>query len=165
MSSSASLVGAPVGGAPQKSAPSTLVGARLPTWAPYASAVVAVVVAIGLRELLSWTGWATAFTTAAVLFIIGLTAWSFAVEGKRRAKDRFASTLIYACFVAAVVPLVLILSYIGVKGISVFSTDFFTKSMNGVTSRQPGGGLYHALIGTLELVAIASVMISLAIWS
>jgi phosphate transport system permease protein len=27
-----------------------------------------------------------------------------------------------------------------------------------VTSRQPGGGLYHALIGTLELVAIASVI-------
>ena len=30
--------------------------------------------------------------------------------------------------------------------------------MNGVTSRQEGGGLYHALIGTLELVAIASVI-------
>ena len=59
---------------------------------------------------------------------------------------------------AAVVPLVLILFYIGVKGFSVFSADFFTKSMNGVTSRQEGGGLYHALIGTLELVAIASVI-------
>ena len=30
--------------------------------------------------------------------------------------------------------------------------------MNGVTSRQEGGGLYHALIGTLELVAIAAVI-------
>ena len=137
---------------------SSLVGARLPSWAPYAAGVAAVAVAIGLRWLLSWTGWGTAFWTAALLFVIGFTAWSFSVEGRRRAKDRFASTLIYASFVAAVVPLLLILFYIGVKGFSVFSADFFTKSMNGVTSRQEGGGLYHALIGTLELVAIASVI-------
>ena len=137
---------------------SSLVGARLPSWAPYAAGAAAVAVALGLRWLLSWTGWGTAFWTAALLFVIGLTAWSFAVEGRRRAKDRFASTLIYASFVAAVVPLLLILFYIGVKGFSVFSADFFTQSMNGVTSRQEGGGLYHALIGTLELVAIASVI-------
>ena len=137
---------------------SSLVGARLPSWAPYAAGAAAVAVALGLRWLLSWTGWGTAFWTAALLFVIGLTAWSFSVEGRRRAKDRFASTLIYASFVAAVVPLLLILFYIGVKGFSVFSVDFFTKSMNGVTSRQEGGGLYHALIGTLELVAIASVI-------
>ena len=52
--------------------------------------------AIGLKLLLGWTGWCTAFFTAPLLFIIGLTAWSFSVEGRRRAKDRFASTLIYA---------------------------------------------------------------------
>jgi phosphate transport system permease protein len=60
--------------------------------------------------------------------------------------------------VAAVVPLILILVYIGVKGFSVFSVAFFTNSMNGVTSRMEGGGLYHALIGTLELILIASVI-------
>ncbi len=137
---------------------SSLIGARLPRWAPYAAGVAAVAVALGLRWLLSWTGWGTSFWMAALLFVVGFTAWSFTVEGRRRAKDRFASTLIYASFVAAVVPLVLILFYIGVKGFSVFSADFFLKSMNGVTSRQEGGGLYHALIGTLELVAIASVI-------
>ena len=52
----------------------------------------------------------------------------------------------------------LILTYIGIKGISVFSADFFLHSMNGVTSRMAGGGLYHALIGTLEQVAIAAVI-------
>jgi len=83
---------------------SSLVGARLPSWAPYAAGAAAVAVALGLRWLLSWTGWATAFSTAALLFVIGFTAWSFSVEGRRRAKDRFASTLIYASFVAAVVP-------------------------------------------------------------
>ena len=137
---------------------SALVGARLPSWAPYAAGAAAVGVALILKAALGWEGWGTSFWTAALLFVIGFTAWSFSVEGRRRAKDRLASTLIYASFVAAVVPLVLILFYIGVKGFSAFSVTFFTNSMNGVTSRQEGGGLYHALIGTLELVAIASVI-------
>ncbi len=158
--SSPSIAGrlpAPAGG-PRRAVTSTLVGARLPAWAPYAAGAAAVAVAMVLRALFSWTGWGTAFWTAALLFIVGLTAWSFGVEGRRRAKDRFASTLIYSSFVAAMVPLVLILAYIGVKGFGQFSGTFFTRSMNGVTSRQEGGGLYHALIGTLELVAIASVI-------
>ena len=151
-------VPAPLGGRRKTAPVSSLVGVRLPTWAPYAAGAGGVAVALGLRWLLSWTGWGTAFWMAALLFVVGFTVWSFAVEGRRRAKDRLASTLIYASFVAAVVPLVLILFYIGVKGFSVFSADFFTKSMSGVTSREEGGGLYHALIGTLELVAIASVI-------
>ncbi len=146
------------GSAPRRAAPSALIGARLPTWAPVAAGAVAVLLAGCLRWLFAWTGWATTLLVAAVSFVVGFTVWSFVVEGRRRAKDRFASTMVYACFVAAVVPLILILFYIGVKGASVFSLDFFTHSMNGVTSRQPGGGLYHALIGTLELVAIASVI-------
>jgi len=120
-------------GVPNKK--SDLIGARLPKWAPYGAGVGAVVLALGLRSLLDWTGWYTAFFTAAVLFIVILTAWSFSVEGRRRAKDRFATTLVCSSFVAAIVPLVLILGYIGIKGISVFSADFFLKSMNGVTSR------------------------------
>ena len=148
----------PVSGRRRAVPVSALVGARLPSWAPYAAAAAAVAVALGMRWLLSWTGWGTAFWTAALLFLVGFTGWSFAIEGKRRAKDRFASNLIYAAFVAAVVPLILILVYIGVKGFSVFSASFFTTDMSGVTSRQQGGGLYHALVGTLELVAIASVI-------
>ena len=139
-------------------APSALVGARLPGWAPFAVGAVAIALAIGIRALLSWTGWGTAFFTAAALFVLLLTGWSFSVEGRRRAKDRFASTLIYSSFVAALVPLVLILGYIAIKGVTVFNSDFFFRSMNGVTSREEGGGLYHALIGTLEIVAIAAVI-------
>ena len=81
--------------APKRVQPSALIGARLPKWAPYGAGVAAIAVALGMRGLLDWTGWGTSFWMAAVLFIVGFTAWSFAVEGKRRAKDRFASTLIY----------------------------------------------------------------------
>ena len=137
---------------------SDLVGARLPSWAPYGSAVAAMGLAVLLRTLLDWTGWATTVLAAAALFVIVLTAWSFGIEGRRQAKNRFATTLIYASFLAAIVPLVLILTYIGVKGFSVFSADFFLRSMNGVTSRMDGGGVYHALIGTLQQVAIAAII-------
>jgi phosphate transport system permease protein len=119
---------------------------------------VSIGLAIGARGALDWTGWATTFCTAAGLFLVLLTAWSFSVEGRRRAKDRIAYTAIAACFVAAIVPLVLILSYIVVKGIKVFSITFFTHSMAGVTASQPGGGIYHAIIGTLEQVAMAAII-------
>ena len=137
---------------------STLVGARIPAWAPYASAAAGAGVALLLRRLLDWTGWYTTFFAAAALFVMVLTGWSFAVEGRRQAKNRLAATLVAASFLAAIVPLVLILTYIGIKGFSVFSADFFLRSMNGVTSRMEGGGLYHALIGTLQQVAIAAIV-------
>ena len=53
----------------KRAQPSALIGARLPRWAPYAAGVAAVVVALGLRWLLDWTGWGTAFWTAALLFV------------------------------------------------------------------------------------------------
>ncbi len=141
-----------------RATPSALVGARLPNFAPYVAAAAGVLLALALKAALGWTGWLTAFFTAAVLFIVLLSGWSFMVEGKRRAKDRFASTLIYSSFVAAVVPLVLILSYIVYKGLPAFNITFFTHSMNGVTASDPGGGVYAALLGTLEQVGLAAVV-------
>lgn len=139
-------------------APSALVGARLPAAAPLYAAGAGALLALGLRALLGWTGWLTSFFAAALLFILALTAWSFRVEGRRRAKDRFASTLIYACFVAAMVPLFLILSYIVARGAPALSGTFLTHSMAGVGPNQPGGGIYHALIGTLEQVGLAAIV-------
>lgn len=141
-----------------RATPSALVGARLPKVAPYVSGAAGVLLALALKAGLGWTGWLTAFFSATVLFIALLTGWSFAIEGKRRAKDRFVSTLIYSSFVAAVVPLVLILGYILYKGLPAFDINFFTHSMNGVTADDPGGGVYAALLGTLEQVGLAAVV-------
>jgi phosphate transport system permease protein len=141
-----------------KPAISSLVGARLPRWSVPAVGVAAVALALAAKFVLGWTGWTTSFFTAVALFVIILTAWSFSVEGLRRAKDRLASTLIYASFVAALVPLVLILGYIVVKGFAALSPEFFTHSMNGVSSRREGGGIYAAMVGTIQQVVIASVI-------
>jgi len=138
--------------------PSALVGARLPKSAPLVAGATGALLALALKVTLGWSGWLTSFFTAAVLFIVALSSWSFAVEGKRRAKDRFASTLIYSSFFAALVPLILILSYIVYKGLPAFNIGFFTHSMSGVTAQDPGGGVYAALLGTLEQVGLASVV-------
>ncbi|MTD16122.1 phosphate ABC transporter permease PstA [Nakamurella sp. YIM 132087] len=122
------------------------------------AAAAGIVLALVLKFLLGWTGWLTSFFTAALLFNVVLTGWSFSVEGKRRAKDRLASTLIYSCFVAAMVPLVLIIGYIIVQGAPALSMDFLTHSMNGVSASQEGGGIYAALLGTLEQVGLAALV-------
>ena len=107
-------------GTPASAPSSDLVGARLPQWAPYGVG--------GRRRRCSALGAEVRCSAGPAgtprsspprcCSSIVLTAWSFSVEGRRRAKDRFASTLIYASFVAAIVPLVLILGYIGIKGFS-----------------------------------------------
>ena len=144
--------------APIKVAPSVLIGHRLPRWAPVTTGAAAVSLALAAKFGIGWDGWGTSFFTAAALFIVLITVWSFTIEGKRRAKDRFASTLIYASFVAALVPLVLILGFIVVQGIGALDLNFLTHSMNGVSTRNPGGGVYAAMVGTLEQVGLATLV-------
>ena len=44
------------------------------------------------------------------------------------------------------------------QGTTRFDAEFFTHSMRGIGARDAGGGAYHAIIGTLEQVGLASVI-------
>jgi len=132
--------------------------ARLPRWAPVATAAVSIGVALGLRAVLAWTGWSTTTVAAAASYVLLLTCSSLAIEGRRRAVDRLAGTFVTGCLVAALVPLILILTFIAVRGAPALSPTFLTHSMNGVTGNTAGGGVYHALIGTLQQVGLATVV-------
>jgi phosphate transport system permease protein len=139
-------------------APLSLTARRLPSRAPLITAAGSVTGAVILRTALDWTGWMTTAAAAILLHVIALTVWSVAVEGRRHASDRFATIAISACLVAAVTPLVLVLGYIAVNGAPALSWDFLTHSMHGVTGAQPGGGVYAALLGTVQQVGIATVI-------
>jgi phosphate transport system permease protein len=139
-------------------APLQLTLRRLPSMAPLLIAAGSIAAAVALRTGLGWTGWMTTAAAAIVLHIVSLTAWSLTVEGRRHAADRAATIVISACLVAAVTPLVLILGYIAVLGAPVLSVDFLTHSMYGVTGAQPGGGVYAALLGTVQQVGLATVI-------
>jgi phosphate transport system permease protein len=95
----------------------------------------------------------------------------FAVSPGRRRRDLLARTAILGATVLALIPLVLIVYYLLRKGLGSWSTSFFTTDPTGNTffKNSDIGGIKSAILGTLEIVAIASAMaipvgICVAIW-
>jgi phosphate transport system permease protein len=135
-----------------------LKGSRLPRWFPLAAAAASIGLAYLTNLLTPVQGVAGTALVAGVLFLVLQTTASFLREGVRYAKDRLAATLIYVALVMALVPLVAILADVVIQGLGVISPYFLTHSMRNVPANAEGGGIYHAIIGTLEQVAIAAVL-------
>ncbi|MGX4690816.1 phosphate ABC transporter permease PstA [Streptomyces sp. JNUCC 63] len=137
---------------------SSLRGASLPKWSPYAIALGALVLAIligtlgGLHSRVQWG------LIAAVLFILGTYGVSARVEGRRQAKDRVATSLVWVAFLLALVPLVSLVWTTVQRGVKVLDVYFLTHSMGLVSDTEPGGGIYHAIIGSLEQVGLATLI-------
>jgi phosphate transport system permease protein len=77
------------------------------------------------------------------------------VSPRRRRVDRGARVALAAGTVVAVIPLVLILYYLVVKGIGAWGVNFFTSDPTGRFFGDPGG-IRSAIVGTLEMVALAT---------
>ncbi|MDL4814930.1 phosphate ABC transporter permease PstA [Actinomadura opuntiae] len=80
------------------------------------------------------------------------------VSAGRKAKDRAAKVFVYAAFLLAVIPLVSVLWTVIANGAKRFDGVFLTHSMNGLASKDAGGGAYHAIIGTLEQVGLTALI-------
>ncbi|MFF4624385.1 phosphate ABC transporter permease PstA [Nonomuraea jabiensis] len=78
------------------------------------------------------------------------------ISTSRRVKDKIVQGLVYLAFGLAVVPLVSVLWLVISNGLARFDLEFLTHSMRGIGARDAGGGAYHAIIGTLEQVLLAS---------
>ncbi|MCL8017432.1 phosphate ABC transporter permease PstA [Streptomyces sp. AS02] len=138
--------------------PSTLRGARLPKWSPYAIAGGSVAVAIGIglgAGLDSRVQWGL---IAGLLFVFSTYVIAARVEGRRQAKDRIATSLVWVAFLLAVVPLVSLIWETVKRGVKVLDVYFLTHSMGVVADSEPGGGIYHAILGTLEQVGLATLI-------
>ncbi|MEW2610476.1 phosphate ABC transporter permease PstA [Streptomyces sp. NPDC047880] len=138
--------------------PGSLRGARLPKWSPYAIAAGSTALAIGIGlagGLHSRVQWGL---IAAVLYVVGTYALATAVEGKRQAKDRIATSLVWVAFLLAVIPLASLVWSTVARGVKVLDVYFLTHSMGVVADTEPGGGIYHAILGTLEQVGLATVI-------
>ena len=132
-----------------------LQGAQLPRYAPALAAGIAVGIAV-LAVLLAGVGLVAAALIAWILLAVGLPAWSRAVEGSRKAADRVAGVLVWSAFALAMVPLVSLVWTVLSKGLPILSAQFFQNSMRGILGE--GGGIYHALLGTLIITALATVI-------
>jgi len=133
---------------------------RLPKWAPWAIAAGAIGVSFAAVYAggLMGGGWVLTAVVAVLLYLIGLNVIARVVEGKRAARNRVASSLIYSAFILALLPLLSVAWTLVTKGVERLDADFFTHSMNGITAFDANGGAYHAIIGTLEQVAIATII-------
>jgi len=74
----------------------------------------------------------------------------------RRAKDLIVRTACVVAVVTAVIPLGLVLTYVTVQGIAGLNFSFFTQLPKPVG--EVGGGMANAIFGTLEIVALASMI-------
>ncbi|MGA4841039.1 phosphate ABC transporter permease PstA [Streptomyces sp. G45] len=129
--------------------------ARLPRWTPYAVAAGSVAVAVGIglaAGLDSRVQWGL---IAALLFVGVSYALAASVEGTRQAKDRLATSVVWVMFLLAVVPLASLIYETVKRGTKVFDTYFLTHSMGVVADEEPGGGIYHAIVGTGQQVGLA----------
>ncbi len=95
----------------------------------------------------------------------------FAVSPARRRRDRAARGMILAATIIALIPLALIVYYLLKKGLGSWSGDFFTTDPTGNTFFKTSsiGGIKSAILGTLEIVALASLIaipigVGVAIW-
>jgi phosphate transport system permease protein len=79
------------------------------------------------------------------------------VEPRRRRTDKIMRGVLLAGTVIALIPLVLVIYYLLHKGLSSWSRSFFTTDPNGSFFGNPGG-IRSAIFGTLEIVALASLI-------
>jgi phosphate transport system permease protein len=81
------------------------------------------------------------------------------VSANRKVKNGLATTLITASFLLAMVPLVWLLWTVVGSGLKVvLHASWWTGTQRGISPSDPGGGAFHAIIGTLEIVAITTVI-------
>lgn len=91
---------------------------------------------------------------------------------RRRATNAFMTSLVYAAFALALIPLVWLSVTVVSKGVDRFMVDstgarqlnfdFLTQSMKGVFGGMPEGGVMHAITGTL-LITLTATLISVPI--
>ncbi len=143
---------------PNSDIASTLRGAQLPTWA--GRAALGAGVAVGLLLYFAGTSTFKSLLIGWAVVAIALPVWSRIVEGSRKATDRLVTVLVATAFGIALFPLFSILSTVIRKGAPVLSPEFFNNSMRNVVG--PGGGIYHAIVGTL-LITFAATVISVPI--
>ena len=74
----------------------------------------------------------------------------------RKLAARVAATLCGLAVVLALIPLVAILVYVAKRGLGALSLAFFTSLPRPVG--ETGGGMANAIVGTIELVGLASLM-------
>ncbi|TMM16657.1 MAG: phosphate ABC transporter permease PstA [Actinobacteria bacterium] len=79
-------------------------------------------------------------------------------RARRMWVNRAATVAMAAGAVIALIPLVGVIVYTVGKGLSVIDWSFLSTTLRGVGPLDTNGGIYHAIVGTIEQVLIASII-------
>jgi phosphate transport system permease protein len=131
---------------------------RLTTWHLLALGATVAAATAALFAVTPLAGRAGFVVVLVLLFPVILAGVSGAVEGARRAINRVVIYLLILGFATALVPLVSVLSYTVGRGVKSLDLGFLSHSMFRVRPSAAGGGAFHAIIGTVEQVTIATVI-------
>ena len=132
-------------------------GLRRDEWAEYAIALAAGVhLAVLLRFLLDWNDLLGTALIAMLTFIAVHYLLVAARATPEVAIDKTITTVMWS--VGAIILAVLgwMVSYVAAKGARQLSWSFFTQDLGETSALQTGGGLKHALIGSVEQVGLAT---------
>ena len=78
--------------------------------------------------------------------------------GWRRTRDRIATVLMWTSFIVVIIPLGFVLFTVIQKGASIVGWSFLTSGIPPTTAPLGTGGMGPAVIGTIEITALASVI-------
>jgi phosphate transport system permease protein len=81
-----------------------------------------------------------------------------ATDRRRRRTDVTMRVLIISAFVLAMIPLLSLTWTVVSRGIGRLDSYFLLNSMRGVFGGMDAGGIYHAIVGTLEITLFAALI-------
>jgi len=84
-----------------------------------------------------------------------MTGWD-QLPVRRRVTDRLVAVLMWTAFAVAMVPLVSLVWTVVRKGAPALTPDFLSSDMTGRALLGEGGGIYHAIMGTIMVTLIAA---------
>ena len=128
---------------------------RLPRLAPLGLYLAGIALGAGLSALTGFSVTATVIY-GVILGTLAVYVATRAVEGRRKATDRLVTCLVTTAFAIAMIPLISLVYTVLDKGLARLDSAFFTNSMFRVVGE--GGGAYHAILGTLVITALATVI-------
>jgi len=139
----------------------SLTTGRLPKWVPWALLGASWAVFIIIFSMVAAAD-GTEFNIAIAIFLgtivfdVLLYVVALLVEGSRQATNRLVTSLVVTAFIVALLPLISLLFTVVVNGLPRFDLEFFSSSMRNVLGE--GGGGLHAIIGTLLITGMATLI-------
>ncbi len=138
--------------------PGARMGHRLPRWVPWTVLATSFAMGYGIVVTAGEFDLLGGGFLGALIHVVAMTSISWATEGERWAKDRLATALVVAAFALVMIPLISLVWLVVSEGAKRFNLDFLLTNMVGVYGESELGGAYHAIVGTLLITGLASLI-------